>query len=181
LAERETCPAAGNSGRAANILGALSVLILDRVQARWQEELDLSPMAVAALLQVEWEPGCAIEVVARSIGLSHSATVRIIDKLVERDLLSKDRARQDARVQSVKLTKAGKRMTQQLHAMRNQVTDDLLSLIPSQQVAALQEAVGAILHKAIDTRIEGDVTCRLCDVSRCGLETCPIQTYQLEP
>lgn len=177
LVERETLPSAGDCGHAANILGALSVLIQDRVQARWQDELDLSPMAAAALAQVEQEPGCTIDLVASRIGLSHSATVRVIDKLAERDLLTKDRARQDARAQSLKLTKAGRRMAQQLHSVRNQVTDDLLSLIKPQQVAALQSAVGAILHEAITTRREGDVTCRVCDESRCRPDICPIQMF----
>lgn len=177
LAEHETANSGGGAPHAANILGALALLIQDRVQARWQEELDLSPMAAAALAQIEQEPGCTIELVANRIGLSHSATVRVIDKLAERDLVSKDRARQDARAQSLKLTKAGKRMAQQLHGARNQVTDDLLSLIQPQQVAALQSAVGAILHEAITTRREGDVTCRVCDENRCRPEICPIQMF----
>jgi len=176
LAEREISNS-GGAAHAANILGALALLIQDRVQARWQEELDLSPMAAAALSQIEQEPGCTIDQVASRIGLSHSATVRVIDKLAERDLVTKDRARQDARAQSLKLTKAGKRMAQQLHNARNQVTDGLLSLIKPEQVAALHNAVGAILHEAITTRQEGDVTCRVCDESRCRPEICPIQMF----
>src|SRR5262245_21580100 len=111
----------------ANILGALSLLILDRVQSTWQETLDLSPMAAATLSQIEWDPGCSIETVAHRNGLSHSATVRIVDRLAERDLLTKDRARKDGRQQSLKLTKAGLRAVQQLHCVRNQVTDRLLA------------------------------------------------------
>src|SRR5262245_32538405 len=80
---------------AANWLGTLSVLIQDRVEARWQAELDLSPMSAAALVQIEQESGCAIELVATRIGLSHSATVRLVDKLVARDLVAKDRGKED--------------------------------------------------------------------------------------
>ncbi len=58
-------------------------------------------MAAAALVQIEGEPGCSIELVAGRIGLTHSATVRVVDKLAERGLVEKDRARKDARAQSL--------------------------------------------------------------------------------
>src|SRR5690349_11976052 len=91
---------AGKTSRhTANILGTLAVLIQDRVEGAWQADLDLSPMAAAAILQTESAPGCSIEQVATRIGLSHSATVRVIDKLAERGFIEKDRARKDARQQ----------------------------------------------------------------------------------
>jgi len=181
VAEREISKSSGpvspgeGAPHAANILGALALLIQDRVQARWQAELDLSPMAAAAMVQIEQEPGCSIELVAGRIGLSHSATVRVIDKLVERDLVAKDRARKDARAQSLKLTKAGKRLAQQLHAARNRVTDDLLTRLPPQQIEALGGAIGAILNCAVTNPDEAEITCRVCDETRCRPEICPIK------
>ena len=159
----------------ANILGALALLIQDRVEHTWQAEFDLSPMAAAALSQVESEPGCSIELVSGRIGLTHSATVRVVDKLAERGLVEKDRARKDARAQSLRRTPAGKRTAQQLHGARNQVTDDLLTGLAPAQRAALQEAVAAILHRAIEPGREGDVTCRVCDERRCTPDICPIR------
>ncbi len=161
---------------AANWLGTLAILIQDRVEARWQTELDLSPMSAAALVQVEQESGCAIDAVATRIGLSHSATVRLIDKLVERDLVSKDRARDDQRAQSLKLTKPGRKLAAQLHQIRNRVTDDLLGLVSPAEGQALGKAVAAILHRAVTTKREGDMVCRVCDEGRCRPEICPIQT-----
>lgn len=163
--------------RASNWLGTLAVLIQDRVETRWQEELDLSPMSAAALCQVEQEPGCAIEPVATRIGLSHSATVRLIDKLVERDLVAKDRAREDQRQQSLKLTAAGRRTAAKLHQARNQVTDELLGLLPPAESEALGKALAVILHRAVATKEEGDRVCRVCDEGRCREEICPIQPF----
>jgi MarR family transcriptional regulator, negative regulator of the multidrug operon emrRAB len=159
----------------ANILGALSLLIQDRVERAWQATLDLSPMAAAALSQIESEPGCSIELVSGRIGLTHSATVRVIDRLAERGLVEKDRARKDARAQSLRLTPAGKRTAQQLHAARNQVTDDLLAGLDASQRAALQDAVAAILHRTVEPGREADVTCRVCDERRCTPDICPIR------
>ncbi|MGH6891903.1 MAG: MarR family winged helix-turn-helix transcriptional regulator [Dongiaceae bacterium] len=161
--------------RAANILGALSLLIQDRVESAWLSALDLSPMAVAALVQIDNEPGSSIEQVASRIGLTHSATVRVIDKLSERGFVEKDRARQDARAQSLKLKKAGKRTVQQLHAARNQVTDDLLAGLDPAQREALEDAIGAILHRTVEPGREADVTCRVCDDRRCSPDICPIR------
>ena len=161
----------------ANILGTLAVVIQDRVEGAWQSELDLSPMAAAAVIQTESLPGCSIEQVANRIGLSHSATVRVIDKLVERGFIEKDRARKDARQQSLSLSKAGKRLAEQLHAVRNDVTDSLLSGMDQGQVAALHQTVCRILNKSVTSNIEGDVVCRVCDERRCTPEICPIRPF----
>lgn len=159
----------------ANILGALAVLIQDRVESAWQSHLDLSPMAAAALVQIDNEPGSSIENVAGRIGLTHSATVRVIDKLAERGLVEKDRARKDARAQSLKLSKAGKRVVQELHGARNQVTDDLLTDLSATQREALERAVSTILHRTVEPGREADVTCRVCDDRRCSPDICPIR------
>lgn len=167
--------ATSDSAHAANILGALSVLIQDRVESAWQAELDLSPMTAAALIQIEGEPGCSIELVSGRIGLTHSATVRVIDKLVERGLVAKDRAAKDARAQSLKLSRSGKRVAQHLHAARNKVTDELLAGLDRAQLAAFERAIAAILHRTVEPGREADVTCRVCDDRRCTPDICPIR------
>jgi DNA-binding MarR family transcriptional regulator len=167
--------AIGGSAHTANILGALSLLVQDRVEGAWRSALDLSPMAAAALVTIDVYPGSSIERVAGCIGLTHSATVRVIDKLAERGLVEKDRARQDARAQSLKLSKAGKRTLQQLHTTRNQVTDDLLTGLDPVQRAALESAIRSILHRCVEPGREADVTCRVCDDRRCTPDICPIR------
>ena len=162
-------------GHAANVLGALSLLIQDRVESAWQGELDLSPMAAAALVQIDNDPGSSIELIASHIGLTHSATVRLIDKLAERGLVEKDRARKDARAQSLTLSRAGKRVAQQLHALRNRVIDGLLGGLDQGQREGLKEAIRAILHRCVEPGREADVTCRVCDDRRCTPDICPIR------
>jgi DNA-binding MarR family transcriptional regulator len=168
-------PEQRENGHTANILGALAVLIQDRVEGLWQSALDLSPMAAAALVQIDNEPGSSIEAVAGRIGLTHSATVRVIDKLVERGLVEKDRARKDARAQSLTLSKPGKRVAQQLHEARNQVTDDLLAGLAPEQRRALEQGISAILYRCVEPGREADVTCRVCDDRRCSPDICPIR------
>ena len=165
----------GEAQHTANILGALSLLIQDRVERAWQSTLDMSPMAAAALVQIDNESGSSIELIARHIGLTHSATVRVIDKLVARGLVEKDRAHQDARAQSLTLSTAGKRVVQQLHAARNRVTDQLLSGLNAAQRTGLDEAVSAILYRCVEPGREADVTCRVCDDRRCTPDICPIR------
>jgi len=175
MAEHHGTSDQGEGRHAANILGALSLLVQDRVEGTWQSALDLSPMAAAALVTIDVYPGSTIERVAGGIGLTHSATVRVVDKLAERGLVEKDRARQDARAQSLKLSKAGKRTLEQLHAARNQVTDDLLAGLDPAQRAGLESAIRAILHRCVEPGREGDVTCRVCDDRRCTPDICPIR------
>lgn len=175
MAEQGSFPAQRPGSHTANILGALSLLIQDRVERSWHAALDLSPMAAAALVQIDSEPGSSIEQVAGRIGLTHSATVRIIDKLADRGLVEKDRARKDARAQSLKLTRSGKGTAQQLHAARNQVTDGLLAGLSPAQHQALEQAIAVILYQAVEPGREADITCRVCDERRCTPDICPIR------
>jgi DNA-binding MarR family transcriptional regulator len=171
----KTEAADGGRQHTANILGALALLIQDRVESAWHAELDLSPMAAAALVQIDNEPGASIELIASHIGLTHSATVRVIDRLAERGLVEKDRARKDARAQSLRLSKAGKRTAERLHAARNRVTDGLLAGLDPVQRQALEGAISAILHRCVQPGREADVTCRVCDDRRCTPDICPIR------
>jgi DNA-binding MarR family transcriptional regulator len=127
------------------------------------------------MVQIDNDPGSSIELIASHIGLTHSATVRLVDKLVERGLVEKGRAAKDARAQSLMLSKAGKRVVQQLHAARNRVIDGLLSGLDTGRRQGLEEAIRAILHRCVEPGREADVTCRVCDDRRCTPDICPIR------
>ena len=102
--------------------------------------------------------------------------MRVIDKLAERGLVEKDRARQDARAQSLKLSKAGKRAARSSCTKRATRSLTICSpASPPAQRAALEQAIRAILHRCVDPGREGDVTCRVCDDRRCSPEICPIR------
>src|SRR5690242_8592014 len=68
------------STRLPNTLGALAVAISDRLLAGLRDRSELGPSDAAALVILSRVPQ-RIEDVSRQLGVSHSATVRLVDRL----------------------------------------------------------------------------------------------------
>ncbi|MTI17658.1 hypothetical protein E1162_10445 [Rhodobacteraceae bacterium RKSG542] len=105
----------------ANQLSAISTAIED---ASVEAYGDLSPSAVAALLTMRKQRSMSIGAVAGEIRLSHSATVRLIDKLEKEWLVRRQKRR--GREVMVELTARGKRRASDLAQARQHVATKLL-------------------------------------------------------
>ena len=62
-----------------NLLGALSLAVTDRVAAALEAKLGVGANAGPALLSIGTRQGESIDELSRVLGLTHSATVRIVD------------------------------------------------------------------------------------------------------
>ncbi|WP_156453249.1 MarR family winged helix-turn-helix transcriptional regulator [Polycladidibacter hongkongensis] len=103
---------------------------------------DLSSSAVAAMLAMRKTPGISIGTVAKEVQLSHSATVRLIDRL-EKDWLVR-RLRRRGREVMVELTVRGQRKAEELAEARNNAAASMLAGLDEdgmQQLSALMARV----------------------------------------
>jgi DNA-binding MarR family transcriptional regulator len=90
--------------------------------------------APAALVQIADHPGLTIEELRRRIGLSHSAVVRLLDRLAARDLVRRERGQHDARTAGLQLTEQGRDLAQAVLGARKQVTAAIITrLMPDLQ------------------------------------------------
>ncbi|WP_068083560.1 MarR family winged helix-turn-helix transcriptional regulator [Polycladidibacter stylochi] len=105
----------------ANQLSAISTILEDESADLYG---DLSPSAVAALIAMKRAPGISIGTVAKEVRLSHSATVRLIDRL-EKDWLVR-RLRRRGREVMVELTVRGQRRAEEVSEARNKSASQLL-------------------------------------------------------
>lgn len=154
----------------ANRLAALATALDDAVHAGTD---DLSPSAVAALQSIRQDGPLAIQDVAKTIGLTHSATVRLIDRL-EKDWLVRRLSRKGREVK-VEVTARGRRRASQFQERRLAVANGLLTGLDASERAALDAIVDKLLAASV-VDVEGaKQTCRACDRDGCRKAGCPVE------
>ncbi len=157
------------------MLGALALTVADRqAEAVTAVAGDLSAAAaVSALSQLLEAP--SIERLRQVLGLTHSGTVRLVDRLVDQDLVVRGPG-PDGRTAAIVLTGRGRSVARQVARARAAVLEEVLAPLDPRVRAAIGQGLGVLLSGI--AREEGDVrwTCRLCDTAACGRldGSCPV-------
>jgi MarR family transcriptional repressor of emrRAB len=160
--------------RLLNLLGALAVGLGDRIAAATEETVGESATTVAALATVAQVPGSSIEELRHTLGLSHSATVRVVDRLAVRGLVDR---RPGARGPAVAIapTAAGSRLAGRVLDVRHRVAQEVAGeALPGDLTAALETLLDRL---TVDPQT-GHRICRLCDFATCPQERCPVAERQ---
>jgi DNA-binding MarR family transcriptional regulator len=169
------------SPRSANLLGALGVVLLDLLDDA--AELAGGWTSATALLAVDGEAaGGSIDALARILGLSHSGTVRVVDRLVRDSLLERRRGA-DQRSAALVLTPEGRRAARRVRRRREANLQSLRGLLTDDQQTALDEIAERILSEVGATEGAGRRVCRLCDLDACGRRrgSCPVAPRSRRP
>jgi DNA-binding MarR family transcriptional regulator len=160
----------------ANLLGALSLVIADRMADAMGEaggRPESAAAALSALLHFLDRP--SVDLLRRVLGLTSSGTVRLIDKMAESGHVARGPGA-DRRATSVTLTGAGRVVAERVGAARTAVLQDALAGLSEGERAVLRQLMGKMLVGMM--REPGAVRwmCRLCDVGVCrGAEGgCPV-------
>ncbi len=146
----------------------------------------LGPSAPAALAALhEFLDGGSVTQLSSVLGLTHSGTVRLVDRLGAEGLVERVGA-QDGRAVSVVLTPTGRRMAVRILRARETSLTSALSALSADQVDNLAATLDAMLttvtlarteERAVGTRDRPHPwLCRLCDFAACGRSegNCPV-------
>ena len=171
---------------AANVLGALSLVVADRMNAAVEAVAALGPSAPAALAALhEFLDGGSVTQLSSVLGLSHSGTVRLVDRLAAEGLVKRIGA-QDGRAVSVVLTSSGRRVALRIRQARSKELTRALSALTSDEVDNLVAALDTMLTTITLARADERSAhshdrpqpwlCRLCDFAACGRSegNCPV-------
>ena len=171
---------------AANVLGALSLVVADRMNTAVEAVAALGPSAPAALAALhEFLDGGSVTQLSSALGLSHSGTVRLVDRLAVEGLVERIGA-QDGRAVSVVLTSSGRRVALRIRQARSKALTNALSALTSDEVDNLAAALDTMLTTITLARAEERSArphdrpqpwlCRLCDFAACGRSegNCPV-------
>jgi MarR family transcriptional repressor of emrRAB len=171
---------------ATNVLGALSLVVADRMNAAVESVATLGPSAPAALAALhEFLDGGSVTQLSSVLGLTHSGTVRLVDRLAAEGLIRRVGA-EDGRAVSVVLTQRGRRTAQRILQTREKSLVDALSALSPGEVESLAATLDTMLATLTVSRLEERSThtkdsgppwlCRLCDFAACGRTagSCPV-------
>ena len=159
------------TNRTSNLLGVVGLAVADRINDSAREILKHAGETPAALVVIGYDLGPTNDQLRRILGLSHSGTVRLVDRLVA-DGLVKRREGGDKREIALYATRRGKALREQILKERLAAVRPLLDPLTKVE----QETLAALLHKMLSsletTDMERRTLCRLCDNRVCT--DCPI-------
>lgn len=165
--------------RTANLLGALALALADGMSEEVEARAEHGTAAPAALVTIGISPGGSINALAQTIGLTHSATVRLVDRLAADELVER-RGGEDRRTVGLYLTRSGIARRRAILKGRNKILAKALSPLCNDQKTMLTELMEILLRGLTQNRIHADIICRLCDEDVCPQEDCPVESAVLK-
>jgi DNA-binding MarR family transcriptional regulator len=164
--------------RAANLLGALSLVVADRAAdatAAAAGRSESGAAALSALLHFLDRP--SVDLLRQVLGLTSSGTVRLLDRLGESGYIRREPG-EDGRSTSVILTDTGKRAAREVTRARARVLMAALAALSPAERATFERLAGKML---VGMRRGPGATrwiCRLCDIGVCrgAASGCPFRS-----
>jgi MarR family transcriptional repressor of emrRAB len=157
----------------ANLLGALSLAVMDRIEQGAREVVGRGGETPAALIVIGYGPGITNDKLRRILGLSHSGTVRLVDRLVS-DRLVERRPGKDGREVALHLTAKGAAARKDLLASRISAVASLVDVLSPSERKQLGELIHGVLARQDTSELDRFTICRMCDNGVCS--NCPLPT-----
>src|SRR5579859_7074833 len=159
--------------RDANLLAALALGIADRIRETIEAGAEHGAMASAALNTVGFFPGESIDVLSKTLKLSHSGTVRLVDRLAEEGLVERKKGT-DGRSVVLSLTRSGKKAFESLRAKRQQAVAEIIEVLSANERTQLTRLAEKLLQTLTTDSASADFICRFCEIESCPQDRCPV-------
>ncbi|MBN3787993.1 MarR family transcriptional regulator [Burkholderia sp. Ac-20353] len=157
-----------------NLLGALSLALMDRLREAISSASGLNETAVFALVLLSQRPVVTIDVLAKQLALAHSTVVRLVERLVEDGYVERNSGA-DRRAVFLSLTPAGRDLANIVLDARRKAIEPLTDQLPETMQAALITLCEHLLERMSVDALTSVRNCRLCDEQACDLERCPVE------
>ena len=166
----------GEAAREANLLGAVSLAVAERAGEAVRLAAAHGGAAPAALVALaSFLDGSSLDVMRRPLGLSHSAAVRLADRLARAGLVRREPGA-DGRSVSIRLTPEGAVLATEIRVAREAALEVVLAPLSPAERAELTALHEKLLAGITAGRADAGHICRLCDADACGHELgrCPV-------
>jgi DNA-binding MarR family transcriptional regulator len=164
--------------RTANLLGALAGELAERLDQCGKIHPNQTDSAAAALNLIGFYEGCSNGALSRALGLSHTSTVRLVDKLEAAGLV-KSEPGADRRSVALWLTEEGRKRARAVVQDRCLMLGEIVEVLTPEQRAQLDRIAESLLRALVTGATEADHICRLCDETACPPEQCPVHQRAL--
>jgi MarR family transcriptional regulator, negative regulator of the multidrug operon emrRAB len=160
--------------RAANLLGALAVGLVDAMNGAVQRSLECSEAGVAALLWIHRAPGLRNEELSDLLGMCPSSAGRLVSRLVAEGLVLREADPGDGRAIRLRTSELGARRALMAAIARGEVTRSLVEGLPGVLIPRLVRIAERLLTAMADGPRTGLRICRFCHWAACrNDETAP--------
>jgi MarR family transcriptional regulator, negative regulator of the multidrug operon emrRAB len=156
----------------ANLLGALSLAVMDQIEQGARDIIGRAGETPAALIVIGYGP-ITNDKLRRILGLSHSGTVRLVDRLVS-DRLVERRPGKDGREVALHLTAKGAASRKDLLSSRISAVASFLDVLSPSERKRLRELIRDVLARQDTSEMDRFTICRMCDNGVCS--NCPLPT-----
>jgi DNA-binding MarR family transcriptional regulator len=152
-----------------SVVSAWTLLTRDLLdQAAERAGVDLRE--VSALNLIETQSGHTIDWLGTRVGLTHSGTVRLVDRLEKAGWLTRARAGREV---GLGVTPAGRAVLRRWRQAADGAVAAAIGELAPAQAASLVRLLSDSLEGTARRRVEADTTCRTCDWRACG-DPCPV-------
>ncbi|MGC1457739.1 MAG: MarR family transcriptional regulator [Steroidobacteraceae bacterium] len=165
--------------RTANLLGAFLTGLHDHMSSRLEQESLIAGDGPAALVAIAYNEGRTVEFLRKTLTLSHSWTVRVVEKLEKAGLVHK-KTGTDKREVALFLTDQGKRKVQGIVRARRRCLDEVLAVLPVKDHKKLTTMLERMLAFLTGDDDSAEAICKLCEVDVCPQNRCPV-TLAVKP
>lgn len=161
-----------------NVVATLVLTLTDRISEATERAAGRGGQAPAALVALqEFLGGGTIEQLRQTLGLSHSAAVRLVDRLAADGHILRHEGPDDGRTVALALTPAGRSAARRILAARSAAVEESLASLDGGERRNLHASVGKLLAAITESRLAERAAgrpphtgwmCRLCDFQACG-------------
>ncbi|WP_404818276.1 MarR family winged helix-turn-helix transcriptional regulator [Roseobacter sinensis] len=157
-------------------LNAVSALCLNFVDELGQAVAVFAPRnePAQAIAYIGRAPSLTIRQLSGLLGLSHAATVRLVDRMCVDDLVSRRPSKEDGRAVELNLTAQGQERYKKMLNARSTLVKRRLSLLNKKDQAAFVQLARRLLSSRVYSAEDAARGCRFCDVEACY--DCPVRT-----
>jgi MarR family transcriptional regulator, negative regulator of the multidrug operon emrRAB len=163
--------------RLVNLVGAVAIGLTDSSVGDVATSAALDCSAAAALVALlDLAKSASVQKLSQLVGLSHSGTVRLVNRLAESDLVER-RHGADNRSVSVRLSRRGNVVAKRIRAGRREAIVASLHGLTQQQRLQLATICEVMIANLTAGRLDqrggghqpsGGALCRMCDPRACG-------------
>jgi MarR family transcriptional repressor of emrRAB len=165
-----------SDSRLINLLGAAAIGLTDASVADVATDGALDPVAATALVALlDLARGGSERMLSQLIGLTHSGTVRLVNRLAKAELVER-KPGPDGRTISVSLTRRGRGVGRRIRAGRHALIAATLSGLTEHERAQLELTCEVLITNLTKARLaqraaggqpSGGALCRMCDPTAC--------------
>jgi MarR family transcriptional regulator, negative regulator of the multidrug operon emrRAB len=158
-----------------NLVGALALAVCDRLEAVTEHaEGGVDAREAMALVTLAHYPDQSVDALRRTLSITHSGAVRLVDRLEDGGLLLR-RPSGRGRTLAIRLTPRGKSVVRDILSRRQRALEELVDALTADQRAALTQLARHLLAGLTTDRQSARQICRFCDEAFCVRESaCPV-------